>query len=105
VVYQVAPMTENHKERVQILPQPPKKGIQMEVTLSEVKMIFSQEEDTAGRANELGQDLIIKMIDSGGGHYFVIETERWAIDKPEDLAKLLAYSKSTIDRFNSDVGL
>jgi len=74
----------------------------MSVKLSEVKLIFTQEEDTAGRANELGQDLIVRMIDAGGGHYTVIETERWAMDKPEDLIKLLEYAKTCLDWFNKD---
>lgn len=74
----------------------------MSVKLDEVKMIFTQDEDSAGRAKELGQDLVVRMISAGAEHYFVIETERWAIDKVEDITPLLEYCKSSLEGFEGD---
>lgn len=38
---------------------------------------------------DLPQVLRVKTQDGGGGHYLVIETERWAIDDPEAFVALL----------------
>lgn len=35
------------------------------------------------------QTIKISTADNGAGKYFVIKTDRWAIDKPEELVKLI----------------
>lgn len=72
------------------------------VTLSELKVTLSQEEDCCGRTNGLGQDLTIEVVDGGGGPYAVISTERWAIE-PEQLSAfvtLISWMVSTVDDFS-----
>jgi len=73
----------------------------LEIQLREASLLFSQNSDCCA-PSDLGSDIKISMIDAGGGHYTVIETERWAMDKPEDLIKLLEYAKTCLDWFNKD---
>ncbi len=61
-------------------------------TPGEVSMEWTQDEDTAGRANESVQQIRIFTASSEGTpetRYFVIETERWAYDDPAQLVALL----------------
>lgn len=53
-----------------------------------VSATFMQDPDTA-QENDLQQELHIEVVDSGAGHYVVIRTDRWAMDTPEDLVKLI----------------
>lgn len=62
-----------------------KKG---KVKIEETLCCYSQESDSCADSDVL-QFLHIKTQDAGDGKYFVIETERWAFDKIEDLIKVL----------------
>jgi hypothetical protein len=53
------------------------------------RVTFSQESDACDK-NDLGQSLIVRSEDAGGGQYLVIETSRWAIDSVEDFSRQLA---------------
>ena len=53
------------------------------VTVSNISVTLSQDEDCCGRAGAPGQDLIIETNDAGGGHYMVFITRRWALDHDE----------------------
>ncbi|TDI79814.1 MAG: hypothetical protein E2O79_09945 [Caldithrix sp.] len=63
----------------------------------ERKYTVEQKEDCCGRAGHDDQYLIIETHDGGGGEYFVIETERWAIDDIDifcaDLKKIFGKPK------------
>ena len=50
---------------------------------------YTQEEDSNGRSGVNIQEITIKAEDAGGGFYFVIETERWAVENPSELADLV----------------
>ena len=50
---------------------------------------YTQEEDSNGRTGMNIQEITIKAEDAGGGFYFVIETERWAVENPSELADLV----------------
>ena len=50
---------------------------------------YTQEEDSNGRTGVNIQEITIKAEDAGGGFYFVIETERWAVENPSELADLV----------------
>jgi hypothetical protein len=40
------------------------------------RVTFSQDSDACDK-NDLGQSLIVRSEDAGGGQYLVIETSRW----------------------------
>ena len=67
--------------------------LEIEYTL---KASISQPKD----GNEGGKDdyqfMEIESSDCGGGPYFLIKTERWAFDKPEEVLKTL---KKVVDKF------
>jgi len=51
---------------------------------------FIQDEDCCGRNGEDGQDgqeLFVHFEDGGGGFYFVLNTERWAVDADDGFFK------------------
>lgn len=54
--------------------------------LYEGSMVFSQEADSMAEAD---QAITIRAQNAGAGMFFVIETERWAFDRIEDLVALL----------------
>ena len=54
----------------------------------EKSITYTQENDCCD-PSELGQQLILKTQDGGGGSYVVIETERWAIDDIDEFCKAL----------------
>ena len=59
-----------------------------EPTLTDIKATYLQNAD--GCDEEGGyQSLNISTEDAGSGTYFVIETKRWAFDKPEELINIL----------------
>lgn len=53
---------------------------------ADVSVTFTQEGDSI---NDGEQFLTVKIMDAGGGAYFVINTEGWAFDKPEELTEVL----------------
>lgn len=52
-------------------------------------LTFSQDSDSC-EAFDPGQSLEVSIDDAGGGHFFVIKTDRWAVDDQEEIAALLA---------------
>jgi hypothetical protein len=54
----------------------------------ELRGIFTQPQDCCTSDNDL-QELHIHTCDGGGGEFYIIETQRWAFDKPEDLLNLI----------------
>lgn len=58
------------------------------ITLGDATFLLEQENDGCDQGN-YGQSLEVKVEDAGGGHYFVLKTERWAVDSPEEMANLL----------------
>ena len=56
--------------------------------IEEISCTYSQNGDSCADSDVL-QFLHIKTQDAGDGKYFVIETERWAFDKIEDLIEVL----------------
>ena len=72
------------------------------VNLESVTFKFSQKENCCSDERDGGETLTIKCESSlgityDGGCFFVLETEQWAIDGPEDLAALLEKIKQAID--------
>lgn len=80
--------------------KPKKPEVMNKPEVTEVKFVFSQDEDTGGRIDELGQSIAIRLQDAGGGPYYVIETDRWAIDKPSDLTALLTKVSKVMKTMN-----
>lgn len=58
-----------------------------ETTLFEMKAQYLQNGDCT--ATDEINELTIKTQDGGGGVYYVIETKRWAVEKPEELVEIL----------------
>lgn len=60
-----------------------------DITLTEWTCEFYQENDTCEQHQDTGQVLTITATDGGGGHYLVLQTDRWAVDTPQDLVALM----------------
>ena len=58
-----------------------------EIVITQVKLTYTQESDT--NSSEGYQDLNLQLEESNGGHYFVLSTERWAIDNIDELINVL----------------
>jgi hypothetical protein len=58
------------------------------VSLFSLEMVFTQDADSCD-PETMGQSLTVSTDDAGGGTFIVIKTDRWAIDKPEDLTKII----------------
>ena len=67
--------------------------------LTETKDIYAQDSDCC-QDKDVGQSLVIRTQDGGGGAYVVIETERWAIDadKVDDFCDALKRTLSRVER-------
>ena len=50
--------------------------------LAETKDIYTQDSDCC-QDQDVGQTLVVRTQDGGGGAFVVIETERWAIDEDQ----------------------
>ena len=50
---------------------------------------YSQTDDCSSSSDEGYQFLRIKTDECGGGSYFVLETNRWAFDDPQELIDLI----------------
>lgn len=57
-----------------------KLNLPKEITINDLKMNLSQPEDNCGRPEFDTQDLEVDFQDGGGGFYYVLKTDRWAID-------------------------
>jgi len=53
------------------------------VHLDGVTYVFDQESDSCAPTDEVGQELIIEVVDAVGGPYAVLKTERWAVDRSD----------------------
>ena len=62
-----------------------------QVKLSEFRETWSQDNDSCD-SNDCGQTITLSTADAGGGHFIVIETERWALDD-EDVEAFCDYLK------------
>jgi len=71
----------------------------MKNELDELTAIFTQPSDS--NDEELDQYLTVKVENAGAGHYFVIQTSRWAIDDPAELANLIEKIQAIINQFNT----
>jgi hypothetical protein len=58
---------------------------------------FTQTPDDFSPLDE--HELIVKCETSGAGPYFVIETERWAVNSPEELHALLKEIEARVSAF------
>ncbi len=56
------------------------------VSLSSLICTYNQDPD--GNDTE-EQSLVLSTEDSGAGTYFLMQTERWAFDEPEDLINII----------------
>ena len=54
-----------------------------------MKAVYSQQSDEMQPVNDADQMIEISTEDAGAGTYFVIKTNRWAFDNPEELMKLI----------------
>ena len=61
----------------------------MKYELGEAEFHFTQDPDSCAE-HDFPQELVVKVTDAGGGHYIVVETQRWAFDSPDDLAAMVA---------------
>ena len=57
-----------------------------EPKIEELSVTFYQDSDCMDTAD---QQLTIEAKDGGGGWFYVLKTERWAVDSPSEIAKLL----------------
>jgi hypothetical protein len=64
-------------------------------TVAELSFTFAQDNDCCDDGS-VGQDLIVKSQDGGGGKYLVIETRRWAIDSIDEFVELLKQVKDAM---------
>lgn len=53
------------------------------INVSELKMTLTQEEDSCGRNDIRFQDLDVEFTNAGGGFYYILKTERWAMDSSD----------------------
>ena len=53
------------------------------INIGSLNMSLSQEEDSCGRTEESYQELEVEFSDAGGGFYYILKTDRWAIDRDE----------------------
>lgn len=65
------------------------------VTLTKVVHEYHQDGDDM-QVDNAYQSIRITADDAGAGFYFVIETERWAINNPEDILELIGEVKKSL---------
>ena len=66
------------------------------ITVSELRILLSQDEDCCGRTEESGQDIEIEIMDGGGGPYIVFTTTRWAVASADELDWLAGLAKEML---------
>ena len=71
----------------------------MKQKLDQLTAIYTQPSDS--NDDELDQYLTVKVENAGAGHYFVIQTSRWAIDDPSELIGLIEKIQAIINQFNT----
>jgi hypothetical protein len=63
------------------------------VNVDLLKVTYYQEADSCQDGDKI-QTLTVETRDAGGGKFMVIKTERWAIDKIDDLIKTLNHFRN-----------
>ena len=53
------------------------------IGINDMKITLAQDEDSCGRTGHQDQVLEVEFQDAGGGFYYVLKTERWAIDQDD----------------------
>jgi hypothetical protein len=72
-------------------------------TLDSMRLTFGQEEDTSGRSGEEYQTLDVEVIrmcepkDGDTGCYFVLSTERWAVNDAKELSDIISRVEQAIN--------
>lgn len=69
---------------------------EQEVAISDSTMTYSQKQDDCSENLEDLQYLKVSTANSGAGTYYVLETERWAINDIDELIKVLKDFKNRI---------
>lgn len=64
--------------------------------LISLKAVYEQEVDCNADSDDV-QTIEISTEDSGGEFYFVLKTDRWAIDEPNELIQLLENFKKKLN--------
>jgi hypothetical protein len=59
-----------------------------DVFVGEVSIDLHQDADCC-QSGDMAQELKIRLIDGGGGPFFVLETQRWAFDDPNEIKAIL----------------
>jgi hypothetical protein len=59
----------------------------MKATIQKITIEYNQDGDSV--LDGLDQTLEISTEDAGSGHYYVIKSDRWAFDSPDELIKIL----------------
>lgn len=66
-----------------------------EIVITQAKLTYTQESDTNSSEGHL--DLNIQLEEAGGGYYYVLSTERWAINDVDELINVLEdFKKRTV---------
>jgi len=72
--------------------------------LESMKLIFSQRGDTI---EPTAQILVVEIENTGGGCFFVLNTERWSFDTMDNLRAVLQQADKAMDfirRVNDELG-
>ena len=72
--------------------------------LESMKLVFSQRGDTI---EPTAQILVVEIENTGGGCFFVLNTERWSFDTMDDLRAILRQAQKAMDfvrRVNDELG-
>lgn len=62
----------------------------MQAKPTEAVLTFEQPKDCCDGCELSHQSLTVGVTDGGGGPFLYIQTDRWAIDNPKELARLLS---------------
>ena len=65
--------------------------------VSDLRVVFVQDADTCDDNTDV-QEIEVHAVDMGDGHFFRIQTERWAVDDAKDFAALLKRVKQMLGR-------
>lgn len=78
----------------------------MKPTLMSVTAVYMQDGDGALEASPVDQTLTLTMTHCGAGPYLVIDTERWAVESPKELHRLIKRFAAQVEYlFDADQGV
>jgi len=66
------------------------------IKLGVTQFSFTQEADCCAGGDDL-QEIIVDVVDGGGGIFYRIKTEAWAIDDADAIAALLARVQDAVN--------